>query len=150
MTPDAINAYLHQRIPLSVHMQMQVLVLEPDRIEVRMPLAPNRNPHGTVFGGALSALGLVSGWMLLHAALEEDGLPAALVGQQSHTDFLAPAAGDCVAECVCPRETLDRLRSSFRERRRARLSLDTLIRVGALPVARHAGVYVALQEKITA
>lgn len=150
MTLAQINAYLRAHIPLSVHMDLRVVLLEPGCIQVSMPLAPNRNPHGTIFGGALSALGLVSGWMLLHAAFERAGLPADLVGQQSRSDFLAPATANCLAECRCAADELERLLSSFRERGRARLQLETLIRVDTRDVARHTGLYVALKEKVPA
>lgn len=149
MTPDQINAYLRANIPLSAHMHMRVLRLEPGRIQVQMPLAPNVNPHGTIFGGALGALGLATGWMLLHASFEQAGVAAKLVGQRSECDFIAPATADCVAESVCAPAELERLLQSFGERGRARLQLETMIRVGAQDVVRHTGIYVALQEKIS-
>lgn len=148
MSLDQINAYLHARIPLSVHMGMQVRLLEPDRVQVHMPLAPNVNPHGTIFGGALGAIGLAAGWLLLHASFERNGVAAKLVGQRSECVFIAPATADCIAECVCAPAELDRLLSAFAERGRARTTLETVIRVGQQDVVRHSGIYVALKEMI--
>jgi thioesterase domain-containing protein len=104
------------------------------------------NPHGSVFGGALTALGLVGAWMLLFASFAREGLDVKLVGKQSRCDFLAPATGDCIAETRCAPEALRELFAAFRERGRARQALDTLIRVDGVDVARHHGVYTALHS----
>lgn len=150
MTPADLDAYLHTHIPLSRHMGLHVILAEPGCVRVQMPLAPNLNPHGTIFGGALSALGLVTGWMLVHAAFERAGLAAKVVGQRSDSQFLAPASADCIAESTCPAAALEQLLASFRSRGRARLQLDTRIRVGALDVVHHRSTFVARQERTAA
>ncbi len=145
MKPETLDAYLHAHIPLSRHMGLRVLHLDDHRIRVGLPLAPNVNPHGSVFGGSLAALGLVSAWALLHVSFEQAGLPVRLVGKQGQCDFLVPAAGDCVAETHA--EDFDNLFASFRRLGRARQALITTIRVGALEVARHRGLYTALTPR---
>lgn len=146
MSPDQLDAYLHQHIPLSRHMGLHVLDAQPLRLRVHLPLAPNVNPHGTVFGGALAALGLVSAWMLLYLAFQRAGVEVKLVGKQGQCDFLAPADGDCIAETACAAADLDTLLAQFAARGRARHSLTTVIRVGDREVARHLGVYTALPD----
>lgn len=144
MNLEDINGYLRAHIPLSVHMGMEVVVLEPARVHVRMPLAPNVNPHGTVFGGALAALGLLSGWVLLHAAFARADLAVKLVAKHSDCRFLRPASGACIAESCCAQRDLDLLMAQWREHGRARQELETIIRVESLDVARHRAVYSAL------
>lgn len=144
MHAGALQAYLHQHIPLSRHMGIRVLEVDDARLRVQLPLAPNVNPHGTVFGGALSALGLVSAWMLLFAAFERAGLPVKLVGKQGQCEFLAPAEGDCIAHTELVPAERDALFAQFRERGRARHTVITRICVGEREVARHTGVYTAL------
>lgn len=144
MTLQDLNRYLHTQIPLSVHMGMEVVLLEPARLQVRLPLAPNVNPHGTVFGGALAALGLAAGWMLLHVALVRAGGTVQLVGKQGDCSFLAPATGTCIAEARCSDPDLAQWMSRLREQGRARQEVETIIRVGEIDVARHRGVYSAL------
>lgn len=144
MTLQDLNLYLHAQIPLSVHMGMEAVLLEPTRLQVRLPLAPNVNPHGTVFGGALAALGLVTGWMLLYAAFVRADCAVKLVGKQGDCSFLAPATGSCMAEARCADLDLDRLIARVRQQGRARQEIETIIRVGEIDVARHRGVYSAL------
>lgn len=146
MTLDDLDTYLHAHIPLTRYMQMRPVALEPGLLRVALPLAPNVNPHGTVFGGALTALGLVSAWMLLFAAFRRERLEVTLVGKQSRCDFLAPATADCIAETRCAAEDLAALFTAFRARGRARQAVDTVIRVGEREVARHHGVYTALRS----
>lgn len=144
MNSESLEQYLHQHIPLSRHMGLRVREAGPECLRVHLPLAPNVNPHGTVFGGALAALGLVSAWMLLYTAFARAGIDVTLVGKQGQCDFLAPAAGDCIAETTCTQAELDALLTQFQARGRARQTLTTRIRVGEVEVARHLGVYTAL------
>lgn len=147
MTTTQLNTYLHAHIPLSRHMGLQVLHLDARSIRVGLPLARNLNPHGTVFGGSLTALGLATAWTLLHASFEAAGLPVKLVGKRSECDFLAPANGDCVAETVCEPDTLDALFAGYRRQGHMRQALQTVIRVGTVEVAHHRGLYTALDPE---
>lgn len=144
MTADELERYLHAHIPLSRHMDLRVRAAEREHLLLHLPLAPNVNPHGTVFGGALAAVGLVGGWMLLHAAFVRAGLDIKLVGKEGRTEFLAPATAGCTVETRCPGADLDALIGHFRQHGRARQALTTVIRVGDVEVARHHGVYTAL------
>tara|TARA_R110000787_G_scaffold6770_20_gene23572 strand:+ start:1364 stop:1804 length:441 start_codon:yes stop_codon:yes gene_type:complete len=146
MTTSNLNRFLHTHIPLSAHMGMKVLALEAGRVQIHLPRARNLNPHGTVFGGALTALGLVSGWSLVYSAFERAGVPTKLVGQRSECEFLAPATGDCSSETCCDEKELQALIKRFRDGGKARIELATSIRVGNIEVARHQGVYAALPE----
>lgn len=148
MTPAELDAYLHAHIPLSRHMGLSVLDAAPDRIALRLPLAPNVNPHGTVFGGALAALGLVSAWTLLYVAFRHAGLAVHLVGKESRCEFLRPAQADCVALTTCAPEALAQLLDEFRARGRARHALETRIQVDGVDVVRHQGVYTALTPAV--
>lgn len=147
MTADELERYLHANLPLSRHMDLRVRSAERERLVLHMPLAPNVNPHGTVFGGAMAAVGLIGGWMLLHAAFARAGLESKVVGKEGRCEFLAPAISDCVVETHCPGAELDALLAYFRKYRRARQALTTVIRVGPLEVTRHHGVYTALQPE---
>lgn len=141
---DELERYLHTNIPLSRHMGLRVRAAERERLELALPLAPNVNPHGTVFGGAQAAVGLVGGWMLLYAAFARDGISVQLVGKEGRCEFLAPATADCVVVTTCSGADLDAMLDRFHAKGRARQEVLTVIRVGDLEVTRHHGVYTAL------
>lgn len=143
MTIEELQAYLHAEVPLSRHMQVSVRLAERERVVLHMPLAPNVNPHGTVFGGAQAAVGLIGGWMLLHAAYAREGIRAHIVGKEGRYEFLAPATADCEVETRCESADLDALFVHFRQFRRARQALTTVVRAGGVEASRHHGVYTA-------
>jgi thioesterase domain-containing protein len=143
MTPDALTAYLHEQIPLTRAMDLRVLRSEAGLAEISAPLAPNRNPHHTVFGGSLATLGIVCGWLLLNQALAAEGLDAQLVVHNSDCEFIAPADDTFVATTTMPLEEWPRFLAMLRRRGRARITVVTEIRVRDQRVLEHRGSYVA-------
>ena len=80
MTSEAsekrVERYLHQYIPLSAAMGVQVRTATVEHVKLAAPLAPNVNHTETVFGGSAAALATLSAWTLLHLRLEDAGLDA--------------------------------------------------------------------------
>jgi thioesterase domain-containing protein len=52
--------YLHEHIPLSHAMGVEVVEADWHSVTLRAPLAPNINHRETVFGGSASAVGIVA------------------------------------------------------------------------------------------
>lgn len=145
MDAARLTRFLHEHIPVTRAMALEVTDRGPTHLVIRAPIGPNRNPHDTVFGGTLSTLGLVSGWTLVQAALDDAGLPLKLVGQRSTSEFLAPGLADCVATASCEAEALAAFLAACRTRGRGRITVNSRIASNDLEVARHAGVFVAVQ-----
>ena len=97
MTPEALQTYLHDHIPLSRAMAVQVLSIEPDQVVLGAPLEPNINHRDTVFGGSASAVAILSAWSLLHLRLTAAGFPSRVVIQRNSMDYLAPISGSFTA-----------------------------------------------------
>ena len=93
MTPEELQSYLHNHIPLSAAMQVRVDAVCDDHVLLSAPLAPNINHRDTVFGGSASALAILSAWSLLHVRLRQRGVAARLVIQSNRMDYLKPVAG---------------------------------------------------------
>ncbi|MGH8462141.1 MAG: YiiD C-terminal domain-containing protein [Stenotrophobium sp.] len=144
MTPERLTAELHEQIPLTRAMALRVLRSEIGVVEISAPLAPNRNPHHSVFGGSLATLGIVCGWLLLNRGLEAEGLDAQLVIQNSECEFIAPAGDTCTAVAEMPQQEWPRFLAMLRRRGRARITVSTEIRVRGRRVLEHRGSYVAL------
>lgn len=119
---DALTRFLHANIPLTQAMAIAVLPDAPGRLRLVAPHLPNRNPHGTVFGGSLATLAIATGWTLLFDALREEGLDAGLVIQHFECDYLAPAAAEFIGEASLP-EDWPAFVAQLRGRGRARLEL---------------------------
>lgn len=125
-TPDELTRYLHDHIPLAAAMQLRVAVADGVQLCLEAPLAPNRNPHGTVFGGSLATIAIACGWTLLFDALRCERLEASLVVQRFEADFSAPATGVFRAHAALPEEWPG-LVDTLRTRRRARLRLPVVV-----------------------
>lgn len=146
MTPEALTAQLRATIPLTVAMEAAVRSFDGRRLEIAAPLAPNRNLHGTAFGGSLATLGILGGWSLVAAALDEAGIRARIVVQHSDCEFLEPVGADFIAVSELPEAEWPRFVAMLRRHRRARVAIDTTILADQRPLVRHRGRFAAFLE----
>jgi len=139
---------LHQGMPLLAAMQVSVERVEACRVVLSAPLEPNRNAHGTVFGGSLASVGLMSGWLLLQRALTAERLPGTLVVHDMRTRYYRPVnqAWRCVC-AIADESSRSRFLATLRTRRRARTDLVAYSYHGQKLVAEHASRYVAVSPE---
>jgi thioesterase domain-containing protein len=105
MTEAELQTYLHDHIPLSRAMAVQVASVAESRVVLSAPLAPNINHRDTVFGGSAASVATLAAWSLLHVRLQSAGLPSRLVIQRSTMDYLLPMAGDFTAIATLEAQT---------------------------------------------
>ncbi|HSW15401.1 MAG TPA: YiiD C-terminal domain-containing protein [Solimonas sp.] len=144
MTPEQYTDYLYRSIPLTAALALRVQLLEADRVQVLAPLSANANHHGTAFGGSLATLAILSGWVLVQRALDEAGIEVRLMVQRSECDFLEPGDADLLAESRLPEAEWPRFLQMLQKRGRARITIQTHIRIGAREVVRASGTYAAI------
>ena len=106
------------------------------------PFDPNRNDHGTAFGGSLSTLTTIAGWMRTNLAAGDDH---DVVIQHGNCDFVRPLTGDLFARPLPVDDlTLQRFSSALARRGRARLAVQVEILNDACEqVVLFSGQYVA-------
>lgn len=143
---EALTQFLRQSIPILASVELQALVASPQRVVLSAPLAVNRNHHQTAFGGSLALVGIVSGWALLHVALQAEGLRARLVVQKSEIDYRLPVAEDLVAETLRPEEAWPAFVERLRSRGKARIDLLTRIGAAGADGVQLKGTYAAALE----
>jgi len=93
MTPQELQNYLHEQIPLSKAMEVEVVTVEEESVALRAPLAPNINHRDTVFGGSASAVAILAAWSLMHTRLLSAGISSRIVIQRNSMEYLRPIAG---------------------------------------------------------
>ncbi len=146
MTPDEITAYLHEHMPITRSLGARVEFYDGDSVRLAAPLAPNLNHFGTAFGGSLSSLAILSGWVLLHLELRKRGIAARLVIQRSALDFAAPVDGDFTATSVLPPAAAwNRFLATLARHRRARVTVSSTLAAASGVGGRHDGTYVAVR-----
>ena len=100
MNAAELQALIRSRIPVADFMQLEVRSLTPDQVDISAPLEPNRNVHGTLFGGSGTAMALVAAWSLVHARMHAQGLLQPLVVAQQSTQYFKPVTGRVLARAM--------------------------------------------------
>lgn len=98
MQIEAATQLLYRQVPLLRHTDVRVTALQRDTVQLSAPLASNGNHHGTAFGGSLSMLGIVAGWLLAYVGQDLPEPTPNIVIADSHTRYLRPLRGDLVLE----------------------------------------------------
>ena len=124
MTPQELQQYLYDHIPLSAAMQVHVLGLSGDEVLLGAPLGPNINHRQTVFGGSASALAILAAWSLLHTRLKSEGISTRLVIQRNTMRYDKPLDSAFRARAEAPaRDAWDAFTRMLRRKGRARISV---------------------------
>jgi thioesterase domain-containing protein len=145
VSPDQLQQYLYEQIPLSRAMGARVVVADAEGVVLEAPLGPNVNHHRTVFGGSASALAMLSSWALVHVRLHQEEIPRTLVIQRSSMEFERP-----ITEVFSAHSALEhphrwpQFVNMLHRRGKARVAVTALVRSADAVVARFSGEFVAL------
>ncbi len=146
LAPTAVQAYLHEHIPLSAAMGVTVRDCTLAGVTLAAPLGPNINHRGTIFGGSASAVAILAAWTWLHFALRSADLHARLVIQRNTVDYLAPIATDFEAKgAPLPPADFEKFLATLRRHARARATLTADLWCEGTKVASFTGDYVAVK-----
>lgn len=146
-TRTAIEAYLHQKIPLSAGMGVRVKTATLERVDLWLPLRPNINHEKTLFGGSAAAAATLAAWTLLHLRLVAAGAEAQLVIQRSTMEYRKPIVGDCEATCTFgDAEAWGRFSRTLERRGKARLAMTASLMHGTYEMCAFSGDFVALHS----
>jgi thioesterase domain-containing protein len=116
---------LHQQIPLSQFMQVQVIKADDTEIELQSDLNPNHNHLGTAFGGSLSCLMILAAYCQIFRIINESGH---VILRSSSMDFLLPVEQTLRAICKSPsEESVQNFLKVYNKKGKARLSLESQI-----------------------
>ena len=145
MQPRELRRYLHEHIPLSKAMGVDVVRATADGVALSAPLAPNINHRETVFGGSASALALLAAWALLYIRLTHAGIDGRLVVQRNTVHYARPITGAFTASATLADEAAWRkFATTFARKRRARISVAVTLDCRGETVGRLEGEFVAL------
>jgi thioesterase domain-containing protein len=144
--PHELQQYLHEHIPLTKAMRVEVLEATMKGVTLFAPLAPNINHRNTVFGGSASALAILSAWALLYARLKSEKIDSRLVIQRSTMDYHRPITGGFTAFSTIQDSTWRKFVDTFQRKNRARISVATVLHCNEEKVGEFQGDFVALPK----
>jgi thioesterase domain-containing protein len=148
MNPDELQRYLHEHIPLTKAMGVEIVEATAQGVRLAAPLAPNINHRETVFGGSASAIAILAAWALLTLRLRQEGLLGRVVIQSNSMQYLRPIADRFTATARGP-ETANwqRFTQTLRRRGRARITLAATLDCRGEKVGAFEGDFVAAAAK---
>lgn len=128
LAPRDLEAYLHEKIPLTQAMGIHVLQTGPRELILEAPLAPNVNHLGSVFGGALHALPTLACYAALWTLLREGGLDGHVVVKKSYAHYRQPVRGTFRATCQRPPPGIaSEFIDDLRRHKKARMDLESIV-----------------------
>jgi thioesterase domain-containing protein len=147
---DRLQQMLVREMPVSQRLGFSIEDVTAAAVSLRAEFGINRNHQGSAFAGSVNALATLAGWSTVWLTLQEAGLPANAVLQDSEIRYLHPIMTDFTATCIFPtaQERLALLDSVTRHRR-GRVPVRVEVRARGSTVARFYGRYVALLPDVS-
>ena len=148
MEPKVLEEYLHDHIPISAAMEVEVLEAGSGGVTLRAPLGPNINHRETVFGGSAASLAILSAWSLVHIRLRQAGIPSRIVIQRNITDYDLPIHGPFTASSRI-RDAIgwEKFSKVLERKGRARIFVSSLLEYEGEVAGRFEGLFVALDGR---
>jgi thioesterase domain-containing protein len=146
MTTRGLEAFLHEKIPLTKAMGLHVAESSTQRLVLEAPLANNVNHLGTAFGGSLHALPTLACYAALWTLLRDAGLDGHVVVKCSEAAYRSPVTGTIRAVCTRPPAALatDFVRDLQRHKK-ARMDLTAIVEgENGRPAVEFSGSFVAV------
>jgi thioesterase domain-containing protein len=145
MDAGDVEKYLHEHIPLSKAMGVEVLEAAQHCVKLSAPLSPNINHRGTVFGGSAAAVAILSAWALLYLRLKSEHMKCNLVIQKNAITYECPITGPFTATSALHDPVAwSRFIGTLRKKNRARISVSSILHCNEEKVGELAGDFVAI------
>jgi len=146
VTARDLEAFLHEKIPLTRAMGVQVAESGGDRLVLEAPLAANVNHLGTAFGGSLHALPTLACYATVWTMMREAGVDGHVVVKQSEAKYRQPVQGRLRAVCSRPpKPVVTKFMEDVRRHRKARMTLTAVVDgADGKPAVEFRGVFVAI------
>ena len=145
MSARDLTAFLHEKIPLTRAMGLQV-VETGARLVLEAPLGPNVNHLGSAFGGSLHALPTLACYAVLWTLLYEAGIDGHVVVKHSSANYRQPVKDTIRAISLRPTpELAAAFMADLRRNKKARMELTAIVEgENGKPAVEYSGTFVAL------
>ena len=146
MTTRGLEAFLHEKIPLTKAMGLHVAESNAQHLVLEAPLAANVNHLGTAFGGSLHALPTLACYAVLWTLLREAGLDGHVVVKRSAAQYRVPVTGRLRAICERPAPAVvGEFFADLRRHKKARMELTAIVEGSeGKPAVEFSGSFVAV------
>lgn len=142
---SSLLEFLNEQIPLTKTLGLEIVSLDDRGAFIRAPLGPNHNHLGSAFGGSLSTMMILSGYIWLYDALIKSGHEAHVILSKESAEYLQPVTRDIEVLAKTPSmEEWKKFKESFLRKGLGRIVIHSIIELetGA-PAALFTGEFVA-------
>ncbi len=141
-----LQNFLYQKIPLSQHMQIQILELNENEAKLFCPLSANYNHMGTAFGGSISAGLLLACYAWFFNVLKIKGIESHVVVKESRINFIHPVESDFIVSCKAPpKSDYEKLLKILTKKDRAKIELNAAVLMDEKICAQMSAEFVAIK-----
>jgi thioesterase domain-containing protein len=146
MSTKGLEAFLHEKIPLTRAMGLHVAESNAQRLVLEAPLDKNVNHLGTAFGGSLHMLPTLACYAGLWTLLREAGIDGHVVVKRSAADYRQPVTGRLRAVWHRPPAVLVKeFIRDLQRHKKARMELTAVVEgAGGKAAVEFSGSFVAL------
>lgn len=145
MSPEDLEKYLYENIPLSKAMGISVVSLSSNKVTLKSLLQPNINHKKTAFGGSLNAVATLACWSLLYVNLLAKKQKYEIVITQSQIAFSKSVQADFEATSVmCSEKEWNRFMAALERKGKGRITLEAFIGQIDKPSVSFRGTFAAL------
>jgi thioesterase domain-containing protein len=133
--PELSEVYkkdLLESIPVVKGMELDITLIEPERLSVKAPLNTNINYEGTAFGGSLNTCCVLASYLLVHHILRMGQVEFdSIVIQNSEVNYLSPVTADFEATAIANTSDISSFKRSLERRGVGRLGLKASVKTCA-------------------
>jgi thioesterase domain-containing protein len=148
ITIGSLQKYLHERIPISKAMGVEVLEATLNGVKLAAPLSPNINHRETVFGGSASAVAILSAWSLLYLRLKNENINCRIVIQRNTITYEHPITDMFSASSVvCDPSVWLKFIITLKRKNRARVKINSILHCNDRKVGEFGGDFVAIASQ---
>lgn len=146
MSTKVLEAFLHEKIPLTKAMGLHVVESSAKRLVLEAPLEKNINHLGTAFGGSLHTLPTLACYAGLWTLMREAGIDGHVVVKKSQAFYRQPVTGTLRAVCMRPQAALVKeFILDLQRHKKARMELTATVEgKGGKPAVEFSGSFVAV------
>lgn len=146
MSARGLEAFLHEKIPLTRAMGLRVAESSARRLVLEAPLDRNVNHLGTAFGGSLHTLPTLACYAGLWTLLREAGIDGHVVVKHSEAFYRQPVTGTLRAICERPpAAAAEQFIRELQRHKKARMELTAVVEgTNGKPAVEYSGSFVAV------
>lgn len=141
---EELERKLHNEIPMTKYMQLEVNTIDNNKLITSIPLKPNINDKGTGFAGSLSTLVTISAWSSCYLEVLKLGYEKSMIAIiKSDISYKAPITKDMQCITTMPtKEEILLVEKKLKEKNSASIKIKSQIIEDEKTCVNFEGIYV--------